>query len=85
MTLSRQRKTVSTRALHFPDRMAGRLLENISYKKPCNARQSLDILVDGVVDRAGEAARRGPKSFFHGFIVMMGPNESAKILVPKTF
>jgi hypothetical protein len=47
--------------------MTGRLLENVSYKKPCDARQSLNILVDGVADGAGEAARRRPKSSFNHF------------------
>ena len=46
---------------------------------------SLNILVDGVADGAGEAAWRRPKSLFHDFRVMMGPNGSAKILAPKTF
>ncbi len=67
MTLSRQWKTYSICVLYFPDRMTGRLLENVSYKKPCNARQSLNILVDGAADGAGEAARRRPKSSFHHF------------------
>ena len=70
MTLSQQGKTLSIRVLHFPDRMTGRLQANVSYEKPCYARQSLNILVDGVADGAGEAARRRPKSFFHDFRVM---------------
>ncbi|KAK4032842.1 hypothetical protein C8A01DRAFT_20145, partial [Parachaetomium inaequale] len=57
-------------------------------EKPCDARKSPNILVDGVADGAGEAARRRPRSpfdhFFYNFCVI-GPNESAKILVPKTF
>ncbi|KAK3896571.1 hypothetical protein C8A05DRAFT_20480, partial [Staphylotrichum tortipilum] len=52
---------------------------------PCDTRESLNILVDGVADGAGEAARRRPKSFFHDLCVMLGPNEAAKILAPKTF
>ena len=67
MTLSRRWKTLSIRVLHFPDRMTGCLLENVSYEKPCDARQSLNIPVDSVADGAGEAARRHPKSFFHHF------------------
>ncbi|EJT67961.1 hypothetical protein GGTG_14462 [Gaeumannomyces tritici R3-111a-1] len=58
------------------------------YEKPCNARQSFNILVDGVADGAGEAAQRRPRSFdhfFHDFCVMMSPNELAKIPAPKTF
>jgi hypothetical protein len=47
--------------------MTGRLPENVSYEKPCNARQSLNILVDGVADGAGEAARRCPNSSFNHF------------------
>ena len=89
MSPSRQWKTLSIRVLYFLDWMTERLLENVSYEKPCNARQSFNILVDGVADGAGEAARRRPRSsfdhFFHDFCVMMGPNESAKILAPKTF
>jgi hypothetical protein len=85
MTPSPQWKTLPIRVLHFLDWVTERLLENVSCEKPCYARQSLNILVDGVADGAGEAARRRPKSFFHDFCVMMGPNESAKILAPKTF
>ncbi|KAK4032022.1 hypothetical protein C8A01DRAFT_20854, partial [Parachaetomium inaequale] len=55
------------------------------YEELYNARQSLNILVDGIADGADDAARRRPKSFFHDFCVMMGPNESAKILAPETF
>ncbi|KAK4032943.1 hypothetical protein C8A01DRAFT_20050, partial [Parachaetomium inaequale] len=58
-------------------------------EKPCDARKGLNILVDGVTDGACEAARRRPRSsfdhFFHDFCVMTGPNESTKILAPKTF
>lgn len=89
MTPLRQWTTLSIHVLHFLDWMTERLLENVSYEKPCYAKQSLNILVDGVADGAGEAARRCLKSSFHhffrGFCVMMGPNESAKILAPKTF
>jgi len=53
----RQWKTLSIRVLHFLDLMIQCLLENLSYEKPCNARQSLTILVDGVADEAGEAPR----------------------------
>lgn len=45
--------------------MTGRLLESVSYEKPCDARRSLNILVDGVADGAGEAARRRPKRSFN--------------------
>jgi hypothetical protein len=83
MTLSRQWKTLSIRVLHFLDWMTEQLLENVSYEKPCYARHSLNIPLDGVADGTGEAARRRPKSFFHDFCVMMGPNGSAKILAPK--
>lgn len=48
-------------------------------------RGSLNTLVNGGADGAGEAAWRRPKSFFHDFCVMVGPNGSAKILAPKTF
>jgi len=85
MTLSRQWKTLSIHVLHFLDWMTECLLKNVSYGKPCYARQSLNILVDGVADGAGEAARRRLKSFFHDFCVMMGPNGSTKILASKTF
>lgn len=84
MTLSRQWKTLSIRVLHFPDRMIGRLLEDVSFEEPCNARQSLNILLDGLADGAGEAARRRPKSLFHDFCVMMGLDESVKILAQKS-
>lgn len=47
--------------------MTERLLENVSYKKPCYARQSLNILVDSVADGVGEAARRPKSSFNHFF------------------
>jgi hypothetical protein len=40
--------------------MTGYLPENVSYEKPCDARQSLNIPVDGVADGAGEAVRRDP-------------------------
>lgn len=68
--------------------MTGRLRENVSYEKSCNARQSsLNILVDVVADGAGETVRRRPRSFFSHFFrdfsVMMGPNEPAMILVRK--
>ena len=56
----------------FPDRITGYLLENVSYEKPCDARQSLNIPVDSVVDGAGEAARRHPKSFFRHFFLDFG-------------
>ncbi len=60
----------------------------MSYERPYNAGQSLNILVDGVADRAGEAERRRPRSsfdhFFHDFCVMMGPNDLTKILAPNT-
>ncbi len=52
--------------------MTGRLLENVSYEKPCDARQSLNILVDGVADGVGEAARRRPKRSFHHFFRNFG-------------
>ncbi|KAK3897696.1 hypothetical protein C8A05DRAFT_19579, partial [Staphylotrichum tortipilum] len=59
------------------------------HEKPCNAKQNFNILVDGVADGAGEVVERRLKRsfnwFFHDFSVMMGPNESAKILAPKTF
>ena len=83
MALSRQWKTLSTCVLHFPGRMTGCLLENVSYEKPCYARHSLNILVVDEADGAGEAARRRPRSFdhfFHDLCVMMGPNELTKIL-----
>ena len=35
---------------------------------------SLNILVDGGADGAGEAAWRRSKSFFHDLCVMIGPN-----------
>ena len=47
--------------------MTGCLLESVNYEKPCDARKSLNILVDGVADRAGEAARDHPKRSFHHF------------------
>ena len=72
MTLSRQWKTLSIRVLHFPDRMTGCLPENISYEKPCDARQSLNIPVDSVADGAGETARRRPKGFFNHFFHAFG-------------
>jgi hypothetical protein len=83
MALWRQWKTLSIRVLRFLDWVTERLLENVSYEKPCDAK-SLNILVDGVADGAGEAARRRP-SFFRNFCIMMGPNELAKILGPKKF
>jgi hypothetical protein len=55
-------------------------------EKPCNARQSLNILVDGVADGAGEAARR-PKSsfnhFFRDFGLYSADIAPTKILVEK--
>ena len=83
MTPSRQWKTLSIRVLHFLDWMTERLLEDVCYEKPCYARQSLNILVDGVVDGAGEAAPRRSRSFdhfFHDLCVMMGLNDLTKIL-----
>lgn len=51
--------------------MTGRLLEDVSYEKPCKARQNLNILVDSVADGASEAGGRRPKRsftrFFHDF------------------
>ncbi len=54
--------------------MTGRLLENVSYEKSCDARQSLNILVDGVADGAGEAAGRCPKRSFNRFFQDFGFN-----------
>ncbi len=72
MTLSRQWKTLSIRILHFPDRMTGRLLEDVSYEKPCNAKQNFNILVDGVADGADEAAGRCLKRSFNWFFHDLG-------------
>ncbi len=76
MTLSRQWKRFSIRVLHFPDRMTGRLLEDVSYEKSCKARQSLNILVNGVADGAGEAAGRRPKRSFNRFFHNFGLNSA---------
>jgi hypothetical protein len=43
---------------------------------PCTARQSLNILVDGVADGTGEAARRRPKRSFHRFFHDFGVNSA---------
>jgi hypothetical protein len=64
--------------------MTGRLLENVSYEKPCNAGQSLNILVDGVADGAGEAARRRPKGSFNHFSGLYSADIApSRILVAK--
>jgi hypothetical protein len=68
--------------------MTGHLLDNVSYEKLCHAKQSLNILVDGVADGAGEAARRRPKSSFHHFFRDFGLYSAdiapTRILVRRT-
>jgi hypothetical protein len=49
---------------------------NVRYEKPYDAGQSLNILVDGVADGAGEAAGRCPKSPFNWFFHAFGLNSA---------